>query len=87
MTPPCPCGSGSQSAAQSVASYADCCGRYHAGPLHLLAFSEASLVLCLGQERGCNALSLVIGMRRQMPDHSAGSGPIRQTGALTLKIE
>lgn len=29
MTGPCPCG--------LPAAYADCCGRYHAGPLHLQA--------------------------------------------------
>lgn len=29
MTTPCPCG--------SETPYADCCGRYHAGPLHLQA--------------------------------------------------
>ncbi len=32
----CPCG--------RAASYADCCGRYHAGPLHLLAPDPESLM-------------------------------------------
>ena len=36
MTAPCPCGSG--------ARYADCCGRYHAGPLHLQAPSAEALM-------------------------------------------
>ncbi len=33
---PCPCGSG--------ARYGDCCGRYHAGPLHLQAPDAESLM-------------------------------------------
>ncbi len=33
---PCPCGRGPR--------YADCCGRYHAGPLHLLAPDPESLM-------------------------------------------
>src|SRR6266576_2982335 len=49
--------------------------------------SFAGLVLCLRQERRCDALSLVIGMGRQMPDHSPGSGPSRQAVALALQIE
>ena len=36
MTTPCPCGSG--------APYADCCGRWHAGPLHLQAPSAEALM-------------------------------------------
>ena len=36
MTAPCPCGSG--------AHYADCCGRYHAGPLHLQAPTAEALM-------------------------------------------
>lgn len=33
---PCPCG--------RAATYADCCGRYHAGPLHLQAPDAESLM-------------------------------------------
>ncbi len=33
---PCPCG--------RVAAYADCCGRWHAGPLHLQAPDAAALM-------------------------------------------
>lgn len=33
---PCPCG--------RAAAYADCCGRYHAGPLHLQAPDAESLM-------------------------------------------
>jgi hypothetical protein len=44
-------------------------------------------VLCLRQERGCDSLSLVIGMGREMPDHPAGPGPSRQTVALALQVE
>ena len=36
MTPPCPCG--------LPAAYADCCGRYHAGALHLQAPSAEALM-------------------------------------------
>ena len=36
MTAPCPCG--------SAAPYADCCGRYHAGPLHLQASTAEALM-------------------------------------------
>jgi SEC-C motif domain protein len=36
VTTPCPCGSG--------ARYADCCGRYHAGPLHLQAPTAEALM-------------------------------------------
>ena len=36
MTAPCPCG--------SAAPYADCCGRYHAGPLHLQAPTAEALM-------------------------------------------
>jgi SEC-C motif-containing protein len=36
VTPPCPCESG--------ARYADCCGRYHAGPLHLQAPTAEELM-------------------------------------------
>jgi SEC-C motif-containing protein len=36
VTRPCPCESG--------ARYADCCGRYHAGPLHLLAPTAEALM-------------------------------------------
>jgi SEC-C motif-containing protein len=35
-THPCPCGSGR--------TYADCCGRWHAGPLHLQAPDAAALM-------------------------------------------
>lgn len=35
-TPPCPCG--------RPAAYADCCGRYHAGALHLQAPDAESLM-------------------------------------------
>lgn len=34
--PPCPCDTGRR--------YADCCGRYHAGPLHLQAPDAAALM-------------------------------------------
>ena len=37
LTSPCPCGLASQ-------NYAGCCGRWHAGPLHLLAPDAASLM-------------------------------------------
>ena len=36
MTTPCPCG--------SETPYADCCGRYHAGPLHLQAPTAEALM-------------------------------------------
>jgi len=36
VTAPCPCGSG--------ARYTDCCGRYHAGPLHLQAPTAEALM-------------------------------------------
>lgn len=36
MTTPCPCG--------SATPYADCCGRYHAGPLHLQAPTAEALM-------------------------------------------
>ena len=34
--PPCPCGTGQ--------AYADCCARYHAGPLHLQAATAEALM-------------------------------------------
>ncbi|TDP82906.1 SEC-C motif-containing protein [Aquabacterium commune] len=40
----CPCGREVRGASGGVARYADCCGRFHAGPLHLQAPDPEALM-------------------------------------------